>query len=316
MRIHAQTGGMVPGSGSGDIIPAMLEPGEAVIPRYLVPLIAPILASHRVPGFGGVPQSAASHFADGGLVPHVLGFPDPTIFPRQHFPSPGTDIQGKAGQFAFTLIDGITRALNAAGTKKIADALVTQIGKEIALAKNVASAAMSGQGYGNSGIFGSMDVTPGTGNGTVMEQMQSYLSAVQSFTKDIGALRKGGLNKAIISQLIGAGPVQGDALAQSIMNDYGGIKGVNKLWSQLGGATRGLGAQAAMAQYGGMLAPNLKSGSFSSNNVTININAKGGTTLALTSAQIKQLVEEVQAQLLKQARRNNKTGIKAAGKGA
>ena len=62
-----QTGGMVPGSGHGDIIPAMLEPGEAIIPRYLVPLIAPILAAHRVPGFGGVPQSSASHFAAGGL---------------------------------------------------------------------------------------------------------------------------------------------------------------------------------------------------------------------------------------------------------
>ena len=57
------------------------------------------------------------------------------------------------------------------------------------------------------------------------------------------------------------------------MNDYGGIKGVNSLWGQLGHATKGLGAQAAMAQYGGVLAPNLKSGSFSSTNVHININA-------------------------------------------
>src|SRR5262249_22163935 len=42
---HRQTGGMVPGSGHGDIIPAMLEPGEAVVPRNLVPLVAPILAA-------------------------------------------------------------------------------------------------------------------------------------------------------------------------------------------------------------------------------------------------------------------------------
>ena len=149
--LHRQTGGMVPGSGHGDIIPAMLEPGEAIIPRYLVPLIAPILAAHRVPGFGGMPQSSSSHFAAGGIVPHMLGFPDPAR------------LQGDAGKFAFTLIDGITKALNAAGAKKIADALVSKIGKEVALAKNVSSAAMQGQGYGNAGLLGGMDVTPARG---------------------------------------------------------------------------------------------------------------------------------------------------------
>ena len=294
-----QTGGLVPGSGSGDIIPAMLEPGEVVIPRSLVGLVAPILAAHRVPGFGGMPQGASSHFAAGGIVPltpHVLGFHDPV------------DLSGNAGKIAWTLIDGITKALNSAGAKKIADALVNKIGQEVAYAKNVASAAMQGQGYGNAGIFGSMDVTPGTGNGTVMQQMQSYLTTVQSFTKDIGTLRKDHLNKAIISQLIGAGPVQGDALAQSILGGYGGVKGVNQLWAQLGHATKGLGNQAELAQYGGLKA--------SSANVTININAGSGGAAGLTTAQIKQIVAQVQAALLKQAKRNPKTGIQLAGKGA
>jgi hypothetical protein len=293
-----QTGGLVPGSGSGDIIPAMLEPGEVVIPRNLVPLIAPILTAHRIPGFGGMPQSAASHFADGGIVPHVLGFRDPV------------DITGKAGQIAYTLVDGITKALSSAGAKKIADALVNKIGQEITLAKNVASAAMQGQGYGNAGIFGNMDVSAATGSGTVAQQMQSYLTSVQSFTKDIGLLRKGHLNKAIISQLIGAGPVQGDALAQSILQGYGGIGSVNSLWAQLGHATNRLGNQAELAQYGGLKA--------SDAHVTININAGSGgaAALNLTTAQINQIVKQVQAALLKQARRNTKTGLQAAGKGA
>ena len=225
------------------------------------------------------------------------------------YPDP-TTAQGKSGQLIWSLIDGITKALSGGGAKKIADALITQIGKEVALAKNVASAAMQGQGYGNSGIFGSMDVTPGTGNGTVMEQMQSYLSSVQSFTKDIGTLRKGHLNKAIISQLIGAGPVQGDALAQSILNDYGGIGGVNKLWGQLGHATKGLGNQAELAQYGGLKASNTNV------SITVNAGSGGAASLNLTPAQIKQIVAQVQAALLKQAKRNNKTGIRQAGKGA
>jgi hypothetical protein len=100
------------------------------------------------------------------------------------------------------------------------------------------------------------------------------------------------------------------------MNDYGGIKGVNSLWGQLGHATKGLGAQAAMAQYGGHLSPDLKHGSVSIGGINININAGGGATLALTPAQIKQIVAQVQAALLKQAKRNNKTGLQLATKGA
>jgi len=149
---------------------------------------------------------------------------------------------------------------------------------------------------------------------SVQQQMQSYLKSVQSFSGDIGKLRHQHLNKAIISQLIGAGPVQGDAFAQSILGT--GVGGINSLWSQLGHATKGLGAQAAMAQFGGSLSPNLKSGSVSIGGISINISAGGGTTLALTPSQIKQITAEVQAALLKQARRNNKTGVQLAGKGA
>jgi hypothetical protein len=53
--IAAQSGYRVPGYGGGDIFPAMLEPGEAVVPKHLVPAVAPLLAG-RVPGFaaGGI----------------------------------------------------------------------------------------------------------------------------------------------------------------------------------------------------------------------------------------------------------------------
>jgi len=350
-----QTGGLVPGSGSGDIIPAMLEPGEVVVPRNLVGLVAPILAAHRVPGFGGMPQGASSHFAAGGIVPsgnlsqinaeiaqawktldqlykekdagdksvssQISAFWKDTLDPlyaqRDALRAGGSAAGTSATavklpkDFSFALSGEIAKEIkNSAGAKQIATALMTKIAQEISYAHNVASAAMSGQGFGNAGIFGSMDVTPGTGNGTVMEQMQSYLTSVQSFTKDIGTLRKDHLNKAITAQLIGAGPVQGDALAQSILGGYGGVKGVNQLWAQLGHATKGLGNQAELAQYGGLKA--------SSANVTININAGSGGAagLNLTAAQIKQIVAQVQAALLKQAKRNPKTGIQLAGKGA
>ncbi|ONH55455.1 phage tail tape measure protein [Frankia sp. CcI49] len=51
-----QAGGRLPGYGGGDIIPAMLEPGEAVVPKHLVPEMAPWARKRGIPGFalGGV----------------------------------------------------------------------------------------------------------------------------------------------------------------------------------------------------------------------------------------------------------------------
>jgi hypothetical protein len=187
--------------------------------------------------------------------------------------------------------------------------------------------------------LGGMDLT----QGSVMDQMQGYSSSLTSFTGDVRSLEKQHLNKQLLQQIIQAGPVQGDMLAQSILGGNvgdinklyaqilqqagvlgtvgaaaypgGGVKNVNQLWQQLGIATKGLGAQAAMSMFGGFIAPNLKSGTFTANHVTININAKGaGGQIDLTPAQIKQLVQEIQAALLKQARRNQKTGLQAAGK--
>lgn len=50
-KLQGQTGMLVPGTGDGDIVPAMLEPGEAVVPRRLVPAVAPFLSAQGVPGF-------------------------------------------------------------------------------------------------------------------------------------------------------------------------------------------------------------------------------------------------------------------------
>jgi len=324
-------GYMVPGWGSGDTVPAMLEPGEAVVPRWLVPRLAPFLRAHGIPGFaaGGIPNAMDSpDWAAGGG-----GLPIPAA--AQKVLDALLEQLSKSGawnQVGVSIINGITYSLGKNATAS-GNALVQQaaagaaaLGHKVQaafnLARNVAGAALYGQGFDSTGkgtgIFGSMDVTPGTGNGTVLEQMQTYLGTEQSFTKDLATLRAQHLSKAIIAQLVAAGPTQGDALAQSILNDYGGVKAVNATWNQMGQASKGLGAQAAMAQYGGFIAPNLKSGTFSSNNITINVNAPGGGSgnLPLTENQINAIVREIQARLLQQARRNNKTGLQARGKGS
>jgi hypothetical protein len=388
-----QTGWRVPGFGGGDIFPAMLEPGEAVVPKHLVSTIAPFLGAHNVPGFasGGImgdmmntfalardtatsamssgnmsgqqwqnifasfmkaamiarQMQNAQGFSSGGSVPWLPtatydklrsewetykdnveksgGWYDsfdqwytatdagknPIGGSSSSSVSSSSKASTAAKDFAFMLTGQIAQAVkSSSGASSIASALLTKLGTEISYAKSTSASAVSGLNLAG------MDVTPGTGNGTVQEQMQSYLGSIQSFTTDLKSLSKEGLSKGIISQLVAAGPVQGDALAQSIMSSYGGVGMVNKLWSQIGSSSNKLGAQAAMSEYGGIISPNLKSATVTSNSISININAGSGATLSLSTAQIKALTEEIQAALLKQAKRNPKTGLKLTGKGS
>ena len=54
-------GGLIGGTGNSDSVPAMLTPGEAVVPKHLVSAIAPFMAANGVPGF-----------ASGGMVAPML----------------------------------------------------------------------------------------------------------------------------------------------------------------------------------------------------------------------------------------------------
>ena len=60
----AAEGWHVPGYGGGDTVPAMLEPGEAVVPKHLVPAVAPFLGAHHVPGFAAGGKVGAWDMAD------------------------------------------------------------------------------------------------------------------------------------------------------------------------------------------------------------------------------------------------------------
>jgi len=56
-----QAGGFVPGSGSGDIVPAMLEPGELIIPKSDAPEMAAIWKNVRGYQAGGVVGASTQH---------------------------------------------------------------------------------------------------------------------------------------------------------------------------------------------------------------------------------------------------------------
>ena len=332
LQKHA-AGYLVPGWGSGDTVPAMLEPGEAVVPKHLVASLAPFLKAHGVPGF-----------ASGGYVPYATYekyLPEYNAYKAkmksehkwydsfdQWYAGLHKAVKTGTGE-ALTNTQLLTDYAKNLGISPAAFGVTSSVASQTAalghrvqasfnLARGVAGAALAGQGYGTQGLISGMDVTPGTGGGTLLEQMQSYLGSEKSFTGDLATLRKQHLSKALIAQMVAAGPVQGDALAQSVLNDYGGVKAVNATWNQIGQQSKGLGAQAAMAQYGGFMAPNLKSGTFNVGGIVINVDAPGGGTgnLPLTTAQINAIVKEIEAKLLQQARRNQRTGVQSRGKGA
>lgn len=359
---HAQ-GFLVPGFGGGDTVPAMLEPGEAVIPKYLVHQLIPFLRLHGVPGFaaGGVVPGGTLSAIDAQISTAWTSLDQ--LYSRENAAT-GNALASLKTQIAdfwsATLdplyaakdrLDGKTPATSSAAAadpavSKAASSIAAAFQTEMNFARSTAAAALTGQGFGTQGLISGWTAGTAAGLGspappgskgynaaawnaynanyasdtapaqTVQQQMQSYLGSEQSFAKDLKSLSKEGLSKGIISQLIAAGPVQGDSLAQSIMST--GVGGINKLWSQIGKASNSLGAQSAMSMYGGTIAPNLKSGSVTSNNISINISAPGGAggDVSLTTTQVNEIVREVQAALLKQAKRNRKTNLSINGKSA
>lgn len=406
--IHAAGGFMVPGTGSGDVVPAMLEPGEAVVPRNLVGLLAPFLAAHGVPGFSGPAGGLLEHalsliaampgtkgFAAGGVVggglsqiksevasawtsldalykqedaatgsaftslkTQIASFWKNTLDPlyaqedkltgKKSGTSASTAATTQAAksvadQFVVSLSGAIKSNLTSSGAAGIAQGLVSQIQQEIAYANTTSAGIVSGLNFGSmqvpaASVAGSSTpAAPGTKgynatawnnyianysassqaglNGpvaqpqSVQQQMQGYLGSIQQFSTDVGTLSKGHLNKALLQQVISAGPTQGDALAQSIIGGQGGIGAVNNLYSKINTAANKFGMSAAGSMYGG---GHVSSGSVGAtvNNVSVNVSiGGGGSALDLSAGQIKTLTADIQAALLKQAKRNRKTGV-------
>ncbi len=442
-----QKGMRVPGFGGGDIFPAMLEPGEAVVPKHLVPSLAPFLGANKVPGFAsgglagvdvpfvtgvgtafriamqetvndlltalsgvlgqvtsGIRGPGSPFGSGGGFMRPLTGGPPPIGTPSSPvavhvvriggsgsgaavsslMPGGGLPVPDAAskifdafektfkgmgspwGKLASQILTGLEYGIRNAPheTAKMAQALVNKVTTEINFGKGVASAAVSGLNLPGMQV-GTPTATAGgkpyqyyldqqslAGGGpplSVQQQMGDYLQAMQSFQGDMGKLAKGGLSKALQQQLYSAGPVQGDALAQSILGGAGGIKGANQLWNQINSAATKLGVSAIGNVYGmpathpamaGLQGKTVKVGvhantaaaqaainAIHGKSVTVSVNLNisggggsggggGGGGLDLTPQQIKQVSAAVQAQLLKQAKNNRRTGLQLQGYGA
>ena len=143
---------------------------------------------------------------------------------------------------------------------------------------------------------------------TVQQQMQAYLQTEQSFSKDLGTLGKQGLNRQLISQLVAAGPAQGDRSPRASSAAPAGPGRSTSCTRRSARRPRNSGDSGRRPLRG---ASRHFRGQFSAGGVTININvpAGAGGGVALTTAQINSITAQVQAALLKQAKRNRTTGI-------
>lgn len=91
--LYGTRGARIPGYGGGDIVAAMVEPGETIVPKHLTPAIAPLMKAHGVPGFTA-----------GGLIT-------------------GGNTSVLTGQYAVTSYDKFTKSL----TDAVASALKQQL---------------------------------------------------------------------------------------------------------------------------------------------------------------------------------------------
>ena len=164
--LHRQTGGRIPGYGGGDTVPAMLEPGEAVVPKHLVPQLAPFLGANKVPGFaaGGLAglgifeydtsKSIASLAqAVSGLASAIgasgAGAPMPAAAQKVFNAYDATLPKGIWGQFASQMLQGLIDGVKNAPheTAKMAQAIVSQVTQAVTYGQGVAAAAKQGGGY-------------------------------------------------------------------------------------------------------------------------------------------------------------------------
>ena len=161
---------------------------------------------------------------------------------------------------------GLTRLLDTDNKKLMAlakqrQALLNQIKAADALAKSVESAAVSGASV--VGIAGNTiaaqqqadqaEGAPGTAQNpfqNIQQGLKSQLSQIRQFRADIIKLKKEGLDKQGIQQILGAGVSGGLPVAQQILAEgAGGVKAIAKLQDEIGEASKKLGITGANAAY-------------------------------------------------------------------
>src|SRR5690606_20795270 len=123
------------------------------------------------------------------------------------------------------------------------------IATQITAAKELAGSATE-QALG----FTSMTGLPGSGNvfgaSGIISGLNVRLNQLKTFGKNLQLLNKRGINKALLQQIIAAGPEQGAAYAQALVDATPAeLKQINAVQSAISKATTAFGKDAADAMY-------------------------------------------------------------------
>src|SRR5581483_9577962 len=215
---------------------------------------------HGMESMVGSVASAAAHIVSslGGTVEHLLGIHSPsTVFHKygmdtiQGLINGLTASQSKVQATITNILNGIKKAFQAgalsagqdsslvkyvkadnAKLQKLADER-KRIAAQISAAKTydqnlkqslTSSASLTGLAV----VQNASSTSPLTGAG-ILSGLKSQLNAIRNFGHDIQRLKKLGLDKNLLNQIIQAGPVQGAQIAAAILQavgtDTGGVGG-------------------------------------------------------------------------------------------
>ena len=352
LRVNYKSAAWPSGGGGGNMFGNALTGGPPVksgggiggalaVPVHIASASAAAVAqlgsSDRLPGAAGPMPKAAMKVID--------AFEESF----KNMPGPWNKL---ASQILNGLLAGVKNSTHE--TAAMAQVLVNKVKTEIAYGQGVTQTAVQGLNFGGMQVatptmtaqgkpyqyyIDQQNIAAGGQPGSVQEQMGSYLQAMQSFQGDMGKLAKGGLQKRLLSQLYAAGPVQGDAEAQSILGGAGGIKAANQLYNQINSLATKLGVQAVGAQYGvpGLTGKTVHAGatvsgtgavhalqsaidSLHGKTVTVTLNIAGGGTASgipkLNKTQLKQVTQQVRTEILQQAKRNRSSALTLSGYGS
>lgn len=268
------SGGRVPGTGNGDTVPAMLTPGEAVIPKRLVPLFAGQLAAHGVPGFasGGRVMTAAERSAEAAA--------NRAAKARASAARARATEAGVGETVADAYMSGAVTTLAKIASEQSAAVKAIQkyySGRPAAYAENVIAsqsrhltglvdklstltsqhkAAVSYQssvasGLSGTGALSGLTVDPFQQGGGLASQLQAKLAQLSKFAGVIGKLKTAGLSGALLQQVIAMGPDDGYTYAQAILSGGSSlIRQINTAEGAISSAAASTAHTAAVSVYG------------------------------------------------------------------
>lgn len=132
-------GTLVKGMGQGDSVPAMLTPGETVVPKHLTHKVAPLMKAHNVPGFasgGLVAQRSVPHLA-GASLPNLKWEGNKSVFTGDFMVNAVNSAAAEVGKYSAKLLKtGMQAAIKAANTLGGDGAAIAAFARKFATGNN------------------------------------------------------------------------------------------------------------------------------------------------------------------------------------